>query len=565
MSFDLLGLSEPLLRAVQSAGYTTPTDIQRLAIPPALSGEDVLGRAKTGSGKTAAFVLPVLDRLFMTATTTHRAARPVPGRIRALVLAPTRELAQQIHQSARTYGRYVRLRSDAHFGGVSIEPQIDRLRQGVDLLAATPGRLLDHLMRGTVDLSACEVLIVDEADRMFDMGFINDVKRIIAQLPAKRQTLLFSATINDDVRKLAAVVMREPVRIEVGVERNPAESVRQRFLAVEKEEKIDLLSDFLTKEQGSTVLVFSRTKHGADKISKRLQRMNINTAVLHSNRSQNQRTVALDAFKSGRIRVLIATDIAARGIDVHGITYVINYDTPTFAEDYIHRIGRTGRAELTGDAITYVSRDERVYLKRIESFTGLRFHLETLDGTRLPDRTFQHRQAAISQSGESATNGATSERSFEQRRDNGGKRAPERRNGGDSRRGKGDARGGQRQRGERRESFSPGAIEELFEPRAFRSEDNASEGRGFGRQFESSPDPRGRRGAPAKRTSGHGAAAPAAKATRKRGGSFEERSDAHRSATRQSGTTEGGRKRDPRTVSGNWRSAPKSGGKRGKR
>lgn len=565
MSFDLLGLSEPLLRAVQSAGYTTPTDIQRLAIPPALTGEDVLGRAKTGSGKTAAFVLPVLDRLFMTATTTHRAARPVPGRIRALVLAPTRELAQQIHQSARTYGRYVRLRSDAHFGGVSIEPQIDRLRQGVDLLAATPGRLLDHLMRGTVDLSACEVLIVDEADRMFDMGFINDVKRIIAQLPAKRQTLLFSATINDDVRKLAAVVMRDPVRIEVGVERNPAESVRQRFLAVEKEEKIDLLSDFLAKEQGSTVLVFSRTKHGADKISKRLQRLNINTAVLHSNRSQNQRTVALDAFKSGRIRVLIATDIAARGIDVHGITYVINYDTPTFAEDYIHRIGRTGRAELTGDAITYVSRDERVYLKRIESFTGLRFHLETSDGTRLPDRTFQHRQAAgAAQASEGAAGTTTSERSFEQRRENGGRRAPERRNGGDSRRGKGDARGGQRQRGERRESFSPGAIEELFEPRAFRTEDTSSDGRGFGRQFETSPDPRGRRGAPGKRTNGQGAPN-AAKRERKNGGAFEVRGETPRGATRPSGTSEGGRKRDPRTVSGSWRGAPKSGGKRGKR
>jgi ATP-dependent RNA helicase RhlE len=393
MSFEQLGLSEPLLRAVQAAGYETPSEIQDLAIPPILSGSDVLGRAKTGSGKTAAFILPILDRLCSSSVPDKHAARKRRGRVRALVLAPTRELAQQIHDSTRKYGRFINLRSDAQYGGVSIEPQIDRLRHGLDILTATPGRLLDHLQRGTVDLSACEVLIVDEADRMFDMGFMPDVKRIIAQLPTQRQTLLFSATINDDVRKLTALIMHDPVRIEIGIERSPVESVRQRFVAVEKEDKTALLFDLLEGSDMESVLVFSRTKYGADKISKRLGHSGIASAVLHANRSQNQRLNALDDFKRGRVRVLIATDIAARGIDVQGISHVINYDTPTYAEDYIHRIGRTGRAEATGDAITFVARDERIMLKRIESFTGLRFSLVSSEGETLPDRNAYAREA----------------------------------------------------------------------------------------------------------------------------------------------------------------------------
>ncbi len=420
MSFQSLGLSEPLLRAVQAAGYETPSEIQALAIPPVLSGSDVLGRAKTGSGKTAAFVLPILDRLMQSGSLNQFQGRARRGKVRALVLAPTRELAQQINESTRKYGRFLQIRCDAHYGGVSIEPQIDRLRNGMDVLAATPGRLLDHLVRGSVDLSACEVLIVDEADRMFDMGFITDVKRIISHIPKERQTLLFSATINDDVRKLAAVIMHDPVKIEVGIERSPVDSVRQQFLAVEKDEKFGLLSDLLGQKEMESVLVFSRTKHGADKISKRLGTDGVTSAVLHANRSQSQRLKALDDFRRGRVRILIATDIAARGIDVVGISHVINFDTPTYAEDYIHRIGRTGRAEATGDAITFVSREERIMLKRIESFTGMRFHLETANGERLPDRTFQARQANAQQAHRSGGPGRPDGRR-EQPRDNRGR------------------------------------------------------------------------------------------------------------------------------------------------
>ena len=373
MSFDNLGLSASVMRAVHAAGYETPTEIQANAIPPALSGQDVIGRAKTGSGKTAAFTLPIIDRL-------EGGKRPGRGVVRALVLTPTRELAQQVADSAKTYGRFTKLSSDAFYGGVSIEPQFKRMNKGVDILAATPGRLLDHLERGTVDLSHCEVLIVDEADRMFDMGFIKDVRRIIAKLPKNRQTLLFSATMSAEVRLLSSDIMRDPVYVEVGVEGNPAESVQQRFYSVPKQNKLDLLFHLLKGRSMESVLVFSRTKHGANKIAKRLERSGIKTGVLHSNRTQSQRLSALAGFKEGRHRVLVATDIAARGIDVVGISHVVNYDTPTFAEDYVHRIGRTGRADATGDAITFVAHDEKDYLRKIERFTGRRFTIE-----RMPD------------------------------------------------------------------------------------------------------------------------------------------------------------------------------------
>ncbi|MBN1447112.1 MAG: DEAD/DEAH box helicase, partial [Bacteroidetes bacterium] len=371
MSFDKLGLSAPALRAVQTAGYTTPTEIQTQAIPPALSGTDVIGRAKTGSGKTAAFILPIIDRL-------EGGRRPGRGIIRALVLTPTRELAQQVADSAKTYSRYTKLSSDAFYGGVSIEPQFKRLGKGIDILAATPGRLLDHIERGTVDLSQCEVLIVDEADRMFDMGFIKDVHRIISRIPKNRQTMLFSATMSAEVRLLTADIMRDPVYVEVGVEGNPAESVQQWFYSVPKQSKLDLLFHLLKNRDLDSVLVFSRTKHGANKIAKRLERSGIKTGVLHSNKSQSQRLSALAGFREGRHRVLVATDIAARGIDVVGISHVINYDTPAFAEDYLHRIGRTGRAEATGDAITFVAGDEKDYLRKIERFVGRRFSVERM-------------------------------------------------------------------------------------------------------------------------------------------------------------------------------------------
>lgn len=373
MSFDKLGLSASAMRAVHAAGYETPTEIQAQAIPPVLSGADVIGRAKTGSGKTAAFILPIIDRL-------EGGKRPGRGVVRALVLTPTRELAQQVADSAKTYGRFTKLSSDAFYGGVSIEPQFKRMKKGVDILAATPGRLLDHIERGTVDLSHCEVLIVDEADRMFDMGFIKDVRRIISKLPKNRQTLLFSATMSAEVRLLSSDIMRDPVYVEVGVEGNPAESVQQSFYSVPKQNKLDLLFHLLKGNGMDSVLVFSRTKHGANKIAKRLERSGIKTGVIHSNRSQSQRLSALAGFREGRHRVLVATDIAARGIDVVGISHVINYDTPAFAEDYLHRIGRTGRAEATGDAITFVAHDEKDYLRKIERFVGRRFSVE-----RVPD------------------------------------------------------------------------------------------------------------------------------------------------------------------------------------
>ena len=379
MQFNTLGLSQPLLRAIDAAGYETPTEIQARAIPPALAGDDLIGRAKTGSGKTAAFILPTLDRIV-------NGKRPGRGVVRALVLTPTRELAQQVADSAKLYSRYTKLSSDAMYGGVSIEPQLKRLNRGIDVLAATPGRLIDHLERGSIDLSHCEVLIVDEADRMFDMGFIKDVRRIIARIPKQRQTLLFSATLNAEVRTLSKEIMRDPVQVEVGVEGNPAESVRQQFYSIEKQGKLNLLYHLIEKEKMESVLVFSRTKHGANKIAKRLERSGIGTGVIHSNRSQSQRLSALAGFRDGRYRVLVATDIAARGIDVAGISHVINYDTPAFAEDYVHRIGRTGRADATGDAITFVAGDERDYLRKIERFVGKRYQVSSApDAAPMPE------------------------------------------------------------------------------------------------------------------------------------------------------------------------------------
>ncbi len=373
MSFNKLGLSDPVMRGVDAAGYDTPTEIQAGAIPPALSGREVIGRAETGSGKTAAFVLPILDKLSMRRRRARRA-------VRALVLTPTRELAHQIDVSANRYGRYARLRAYSIYGGVSIDPQLKRLNGGIDLLVATPGRLLDHIDRKSIDLSQCEFLVVDEADRMFDMGFIKDVKKIIGRIPAARQTMLFSATMTKEVRRLTAGIMDDPVVVEIGQESNPAESVRQHFFSIRKDRKMDLLFHMLEKEDLSSVLVFSRTKHGADKISKKLEREGVRSTALHSNRSQSQRQKALDGFKRGQFRVLVATDIAARGIDVRGISHVINYDTPSFPEDYIHRIGRTGRASAKGDAITFVSNEEFGYLRKIESLVGKRYEVQHCKG-----------------------------------------------------------------------------------------------------------------------------------------------------------------------------------------
>jgi ATP-dependent RNA helicase RhlE len=389
MPFSKLGLADELVQGILATGYTAPTAIQERAIPLAVAGRDIIGCAQTGTGKTAAFALPMLNHFIKE--------RPLlkGHQTRGLVLTPTRELAQQGEEFIAGYGRFAGLQSMAIFGGVNMENQIRRLRRGVDIIVATPGRLLDHLSRRTVDLSHVEILVLDEADRMFDMGFIDDVRKIIAKIPAKRQTLLFSATMSKEVRGLVASIQDKPELIEVGVQRRPVETVKQHFYSSPQESKMDLLFHILKTEEMDSILIFSRTKHGADKISNRLEKSGIKAVAIHSNRTQAQRQRALAGFKQGQYKVMVATDIAARGIDVEGISHVVNFDTPTFAEDYIHRIGRTGRASATGDAITFVSNQEQKYLKSIERYTDKRFELK-----RYPGFDYAKRPAVSEKTGE---------------------------------------------------------------------------------------------------------------------------------------------------------------------
>jgi ATP-dependent RNA helicase RhlE len=369
MPFKLLGLSDPLVRGILATGYVAPTEIQSQVIPAAIEGKDIIGCAQTGTGKTAAFVLPILNRLSHEHATKSR-------NIKALILTPTRELAVQIEQCVIGYGRFLHMHTLAVYGGVNIGGQFAALRRGVDIIVATPGRLIDHMQRRTIDLRHIEVLVIDEADRMFDMGFINDVRKIIAVVSAKRQTMLFSATIPPEVKALAAGVMNHPKIIQVGREHNPIETITQHIYPVQKEQKIDILLHMLQKGGMYSVLVFSRTKHGADRINYRLERAGVKSVAIHSGRNQSQRRKAMEGFKAGKFQVMVATDIAARGIDVEGISHVINFDVPVFAEDYIHRIGRTGRAEATGDSITLVSHDEEKYLRQIERFISRSFKRE---------------------------------------------------------------------------------------------------------------------------------------------------------------------------------------------
>ncbi len=363
-SFKSLGLAEPIVAGARSAGYEVPTPIQASAIPLALERRDLIGCAQTGTGKTAAFVLPVLDRL--TKTSKNKGARTV----RALVVVPTRELALQVDEAVRTYGRHTRLKSLAIYGGTGIHPQIQKLRRGIDIVVATPGRLLDHMERGTIDLSNVEMFILDEADRMLDMGFIRDIKKVVAAVPGNRQTLFFSATMPPAVEQLAKNILRNPALVELGERRNPARSVVQHVCSVRQENKMGLLLHVLNHEPVDNVIVFSRTKHRADRINRKLVRKGFAATVMHSNRSQSQRQRALDGLQRGKYQILVATDIASRGIDLDDVTHVINYDTPRQAEDYIHRIGRTGRADASGDAITFVGPDEQEYLADIERHIG---------------------------------------------------------------------------------------------------------------------------------------------------------------------------------------------------
>jgi ATP-dependent RNA helicase RhlE len=373
MPFKSLGLSDPLVQGILATGYTAPTEIQSQAIPTAIEGKDIIGCAQTGTGKTAAFVLPILNRL------SHEVAGKKKC-IRSLILTPTRELALQIEKCILDYSRFLHLRTLTVYGGVGIEGQLSSLRRGVDIVVATPGRLLDHMQRRSIDLAHVEVLVIDEADRMFDMGFINDVRKIISATPKNRQTLLFSATMPPEVRDLAAGIQKNPKMIQVGEQRNPIETITQHIYAVQKEHKVELLLHMLKDNQMYSVLVFSRTKHGADKICRHIERAGVKAVAIHSGRTQGQRQRALEGFKAGKYQVMVATDIAARGIDVQGISHVINFDVPAYAEDYIHRIGRTGRAEATGDAITFVALDEAKYLRQIERFIGKKLPTEKCPG-----------------------------------------------------------------------------------------------------------------------------------------------------------------------------------------
>jgi ATP-dependent RNA helicase RhlE len=361
-SFDALGLSEALVRAVADLGYTQPTPIQLQAIPAVLAGGDLMAGAQTGTGKTAAFVLPILHRLSATtghAPKAHRAPR-------VLILAPTRELAAQVEESVRDYGKHLHFKCAAIFGGVSINPQIDALKRGVDIVVATPGRLLDHVGQRTVDLSKVEVLVLDEADRMLDMGFLPDMKRVFAQLPKQRQTLLFSATFPEEIRALAATLLHSPTSVQATPRNSTVEAVDQKCISVEKTGKSALLAHLIKDNQWFQVLVFTRTKHGANRLAEYLGKHGVSALAIHGNKSQNARTRALADFKRGDLQTLVATDIAARGLDIEQLPHVVNFDLPNVPEDYVHRIGRTGRAGASGEAISLVSREEQSLLRDIE-------------------------------------------------------------------------------------------------------------------------------------------------------------------------------------------------------
>ncbi|HVD62421.1 MAG TPA: DEAD/DEAH box helicase [Gemmatimonadaceae bacterium] len=365
-TFDQLGLIPELLDAVRDAGYTTPTPIQVQAIPVALGGRDIMGLAQTGTGKTAGFTLPIIQRLL----DGKPAIPPNAHRARALILTPTRELCVQVEESFRKYGRHSKLRAVAIYGGVGLEPQQEKLRKGIDVIVATPGRLLDHMERENVKFDDLEILVLDEADRMLDMGFAPQLNRIVAEIPRFRQTMLFSATMPPEVEALARKYLRKPVVVQVGRRSETASTVTHAVYPVPTSKKVELLAHLLLDEGLDSVLVFTRTKHGADRVVRHLSEKGIEATAMHADKSQGERTRALEDFKSGKIRVLVATDIAQRGLDVSGISHVINYDVPQQPEDYVHRIGRTGRAAASGDAFTFMSPGEIAMVRTIERVIG---------------------------------------------------------------------------------------------------------------------------------------------------------------------------------------------------
>jgi ATP-dependent RNA helicase RhlE len=378
MSFNSLGLADEIVRAITDHGYTVPTPIQAQAIPAVLAGGDLLAGAQTGTGKTAGFTLPILHRLSTNAGAPVNASATRP--IRALILTPTRELAAQVEESVRTYGKYLKLTSTVIFGGVGINPQIKLLKHGVDILVATPGRLLDHMQQGTVNLNHVEILVLDEADRMLDMGFIRDIKKVLAVLPKKRQNLLFSATFSEEIKALADGLLNAPAMIEVARRNSTVEMIAQKIHPVDRDRKHPMLTHLIKTKQWTQVLVFTRTKHGANKLVEQLGKDGITGLAIHGNKSQSARTRALAEFKDGSLQVLVATDIAARGIDIDQLPHVVNYDLPNVPEDYVHRIGRTGRAGATGEAVSLVCVDEHEMLRDIERLIKRELPRETIAG-----------------------------------------------------------------------------------------------------------------------------------------------------------------------------------------
>lgn len=366
ITFDQLNLIEPILKALKAEGYTTPTPIQQQAIPPLLAGRDILGCAQTGTGKTAAFAIPILQLMHEQGFGNPKARR----KIKALVLTPTRELAIQIEESFTAYGKHTGIHQTVIFGGVSQHGQVARLQRGIDILIATPGRLLDLMQQGYVHLNELQFFVLDEADRMLDMGFVNDVKKVIAKLPAKRHSLFFSATMPPVIKGLADSILHNPVKVEVTPVSSTAETIQQQLYLVSKSDKRKLLQHLLETEKIHSVLVFTRTKHGADRVVKELAKANIKAAAIHGNKSQNARQAALSDFKSGKIQILIATDIAARGIDIDSLSHVVNYELPNIPETYVHRIGRTGRAGANGIALSFCEEEEFPFLKDIQKLIG---------------------------------------------------------------------------------------------------------------------------------------------------------------------------------------------------
>ncbi|MFI0430941.1 DEAD/DEAH box helicase [Mariniflexile sp. HMF6888] len=373
MQFNSLGLSQALLKAISKKGYTTPSPIQQKAIPPILQGKDVLASAQTGTGKTAGFTLPLLHILSENPKEKYRP-------IRALILTPTRELAAQVYANVKEYSEFLELRSAVIFGGVNQNPQVTTMRQGIDVLVATPGRLLDLINQNHISLKRVEILVLDEADRMLDMGFLRDIERIIKLMPEKRQNLMFSATFSSDIKKLAHGILNNPIQVEATPENTTVDAISQKVYRVAKGLKTDLIIKLISDGNWKQVLVFTRTKHGANKLCEKMAKAGIKAAAIHGNKSQGARTKALGGFKSGSVSVLVATDIAARGLDIPLLPHVINFELPNISEDYVHRIGRTGRAGASGEALSLVSADETTFLRDIEKLVGIKIPVEIVAG-----------------------------------------------------------------------------------------------------------------------------------------------------------------------------------------